>query len=109
VGEDIDLTEVSGEELDSFLGKNIESFKGNGGVVLFLYSVILTRGIDRVSFQGGEFGTLWIFSFGPPSFFCFPAMTVSVTPLLEGSFFFFFFGDVCSGIFYFCLPSYENR
>lgn len=49
VGEDISLENVQDDQLVPYLEKHIGSFKGRGGVVLFLYSVVFSRGISQVS------------------------------------------------------------
>lgn len=49
VGEDISIEDVSNDQLVPYLEKHIGSFKGRGGVVLFLYSVVFSRGISQVS------------------------------------------------------------
>lgn len=48
IGEDIHLDDVGNDELVGHIEIHIDSFKGRGGIVLFLYSVIFTRGINQV-------------------------------------------------------------
>eukprot|EP01126_Amoeba_proteus_P066400 TRINITY_DN9600_c0_g1_i3.p1 TRINITY_DN9600_c0_g1~~TRINITY_DN9600_c0_g1_i3.p1 ORF type:complete len:224 (-),score=34.83 TRINITY_DN9600_c0_g1_i3:1216-1887(-) len=49
VGEDLEFLDIPTEEIFLFLERDILIFKSRGGAVLFLYSVVFTRGIDQVS------------------------------------------------------------
>jgi hypothetical protein len=51
------------DELFSFFVKNKEQFQSAGGIVLFLYSLVLTRGVAQVAgdMRVGTFGNEFLF------------------------------------------------
>ena len=49
VGKGVRLEDISAENLPQQLVKHMPNFRGRGGAILFLYSVVFTRGVQEVN------------------------------------------------------------
>ena len=48
IGEEVDLLNVPKTELKEYLMQNIEVFKGEGGIILFMYAAVINKGVDSI-------------------------------------------------------------